>query len=56
MSDSLIARLNELTALSRRRELTRQEQQERQELRLEYRRRCRENLRVQLQGISWENK
>lgn len=56
MSDSLIARLNELTALSRRRELTRQEQQERQELRLEYRRRYRENLRVQLQGISWENK
>lgn len=51
MNDSLIARLNQLTALSRQRELTQEEQQERQNLRLEYRRRTRENLRAQLQGI-----
>ena len=54
MNDSLIARLNQLTALSRQRELTQEEQQERQNLRLEYRRRTRENLRAQLQGIRLE--
>lgn len=56
MSDSLIARLNQLTALSRQRELTPQEQEERHNLRLEYRQRTRENLRAQLQGIRLEKK
>lgn len=56
MQDVLIARLNELTALSRQRELTPQEQEERHRLRLEYRQRCRENLRAQLQGIKLEKK
>ena len=51
MSESLIARLTELTAVSRQRELTQEEQQERHDLRLEYRQRCRENLRAQLEGI-----
>ena len=54
MSNSLIARLNELTALSRQRELTAEEQRERHNLRLEYRQRTRENLRAQLQGIRLE--
>ena len=54
MSDFLIARLNQLTALSRQRDLTLEEQEERNNLRLEYRQRTRENLRAQLQGIKPE--
>ena len=54
MNDPLIARINELTALSRRRELTPVEQQERQQLRNEYRRRTRENLKAQLRQVKLE--
>ena len=56
MSDSLITRLNQLTAISRQRELTTQEQEERDRLRNEYRQRTRENLRQQLQEIKPEKK
>lgn len=51
MTQKQLNRISELTAISRKRELTEQEQKERQELRQMYLKSIKESLRGQLDNI-----
>ena len=54
--DDLVLKINEFTQLTRERELTKEEEQERAEYREEYLRRIRGSLRGSIQGYKYEKK
>ena len=54
--DDLVLKINEFTQLTRERELTKEEEQERADYREEYLRRIRGSLRGSIQGYKYEKK
>ncbi|NLB20009.1 MAG: DUF896 domain-containing protein [Clostridium sp.] len=52
--DDLVLKINEFTQLTRERELTKEEEQERADYREEYLRRIRGSLRGSIQGYKYE--
>lgn len=54
--DELVAKINEFTQLTRKRELTEEEAKEREAYRGEYLRRIRQSMRGSLQGVYYKGK
>lgn len=54
--DDLVAKINEFTRLTKERELTSEEAEEREKFRGEYLKRIRTNMRGSLEGIEYKKK
>lgn len=54
--DDLVAKINEFTGISKERELTQEEAEEREKYRGEYLKRIRSSMRSNLEGIEYKKK